>query len=353
MLQILAKAIILMLCFIATAAFNVNTLNFLFLLFAIAISAFNQYYNHKKLATTTMLSYIAISIISGSGLIFLPLLLFDLSFHFAVKKLFPLTILLLIIPHDYSYLNFLLAVLAMLLAYLINRNSLLAVENKTIQDDNYLQKSRLLLKNQTLQAQQNDALYMTKLSERNRIARDIHDNIGHSLSRALLQTGAIAAMNEDEKLQPAIDGLKITLTDSMNVIRNSIHDLKDDAIDLKSAIGALLEESKFVTNFKYDSDSNVENIVKNCFLIVLKEALTNVHKHSDATTVNVSLIEHPAMYQFLIHDNGRPTEKKTVDGIGITNIKERVVELSGYVNITTDDGYKIFITIPKKELENT
>ena len=354
MLKFLIKIILLSFIFAIIPLIDAIDFNLLSFLLAITISAVMQYYGKKELGILLTVSYTILASIIVGNLVFLPLILFDLFLHFTIDKraVFGIAASLALfssfIYPTQAFVFVLLGLFTVVLSYFMGKNQELMTLNKEIQDENQLQKSRLLLKHQTLQQQQTDAIHLTKLAERNRIARDIHDNIGHSLSRALLQTGAISALNKDENLQAAIDGLKVTLTDSMNVIRNSIHDLKDDAVDLKSTINALLDESKLKSHFRYDIESNVSNVVKNCLLIVLKEALTNTFKHSNATEITVSFVEHPAMYQFLIHDNGNNVMQTSGSGIGIANMKERVVELSGYINITNDDGYKIFITIPKK-----
>jgi len=234
-----------------------------------------------------------------------------------------------------------------ILGWFLHQNQELDATNKEIRDANTSQKLVLVNKNQKLLEQQNEMLHLTKLQERNRIARDIHDIIGHSLSRALLQTGALAAINQDPQLKPAIEELKVNLTDSMNQVRNSIHDLKDDSVDLKVAVTDILAASGFETSLNYDVGTPVPNMVKNCFLIVLKESVTNTRKHSDATKVTLTIAEHPAMYQFLLLDNGTTPPAATGHGIGLQNINERVAELGGYCRMNYQNGFRTFITIPK------
>ena len=68
----------------------------------------------------------------------------------------------------------------------------------------------------------------------NRIAREIHDNVGHMLTRALLQTGALAVCIKEESLKASVAALQETLDSAMTSIRSSVHKLHDDAIPLKS-----------------------------------------------------------------------------------------------------------------------
>ena len=88
------------------------------------------------------------------------------------------------------------------------------------------------------------------------------------------------------------------------------------------------------------------------FIAIVKEALNNVMKHSNATQVWVVVREHPGLYQLVIEDNGT-TEgvKKRAEygrGIGIRNMKERVDAFGGNLEIRTQKGWRIYITVPKK-----
>lgn len=72
------------------------------------------------------------------------------------------------------------------------------------------------------------------LRERNRIAREIHDNVGHMLSRSILQMGALITIHKEEPLHGQLAGVGETLNQAMNSIRESVHDLHDESIDLRA-----------------------------------------------------------------------------------------------------------------------
>lgn len=354
MLELSIKTLIILLAIVGTQAEFTHVIIFIFLLVVITITAINQYYRIKKLTLLLTILYTVLSLFLPQIRLFLPILFFDLASHYPLKYLFLTSSIFLVSTSEQlhaSFFLFLLSWVVLILAYLAAKVTELGLINTAIRDANVSQKKALTLKNQRLLDHQSDTLHMTRLQERNRIARDIHDTIGHSLSRALLQTGALGAMNQNETIQSMIDALKETLTNSMNAIRNSIHDLKDESVDLKSAMLQILNESGFITSFNYDVDYELPNEVKNCFLIVLKESITNTRKHSDATSLTVTVAEHPAIYQFLIADNGTKKPTNSGHGIGLQNIQERINELDGYCRINYQNGFKIFITIPKKEGE--
>jgi signal transduction histidine kinase len=86
--------------------------------------------------------------------------------------------------------------------------------------------------------------------------------------------------------------------------------------------------------------------IKYTMLYIIKEALSNVIKHSDASSVKISLKEHPALYQLIVKDNGSEKEMME-DGIGIKNMRQRVESLGGIANIGYSGGFTVFISIPK------
>lgn len=224
----------------------------------------------------------------------------------------------------------------------------------SLRDDSTEKEMLLREKKQRLLESQDDQIYIATLKERNRIAREIHDNVGHMLSRSILQVGALLAVSGEQALTPHLETLKNTLNLAMDNIRNSVHDLHDESIDLPHAIKEITDNFSFCpADLSCDISSHVPKNIKYCLLAIVKEALNNTMRHSNATHVSVTVNEHPAFYQLLIVDNGTgvssrntpDTEKRK--GIGITNMQERVNALHGILHISTSQGFRIFVSIPK------
>ena len=203
-------------------------------------------------------------------------------------------------------------------------------------------------KNKALRENQDYEIYTATLRERNRIAREIHDNVGHLLSRSILLSGAIQAINRDSNLQQPLRDLGESLNTAMTSIRSSVHDLHDEAVDLQTAAREITEQFTFCQlDFRYDMGRNIPREIKYCCLAILKEALNNVMKHSNATLVQVLMREQPGIYQLVIRDNGTAAEVRD-SGIGLTNMAQRVQELEGIFQIHRKKGFEIFVTIPRR-----
>ena len=151
-------------------------------------------------------------------------------------------------------------------------------------------------------------------------------------------------------MENLLEGLDVSLNSAMNSIRSSVHDLHDESMNLENTIKSIISDFKNCT-LEYDMSEIIPNNIKYCFAAITKEAIANIIKHSNATSVKITLREHPALYQLCIEDDGKgynPEEGDTT-GIGLKNMQERVQMLGGTFQIRGDNGFRIFITIPKKQ----
>ncbi len=221
-------------------------------------------------------------------------------------------------------------------------------------DDSIELEEMLKSKNKALLMEQDQQVHLATLAERNRIAREIHDNVGHLLSRGILLLGAIVTVNKDENIAPQLKMLSDTLDESMEKMRSSVHDLHDDSIDLKKNIDEILGELKnFTINTELDLDEALPTEVKLSIIGILKESVTNILKHSNGDSVAVILHQNNSFCTISITDNGALTpEQKTristegYDGIGLTNIKNRASSLGGEAYFYLNDGFTVFARLP-------
>jgi len=247
-------------------------------------------------------------------------------------------------------------VLAAVLCVRTERSLRLAQEVIHLKDSATELRLVMQKRQQDLLEKQDYEIHLATLQERNRIAREIHDNVGHMLSRSILQMGALQTIHKEEPLHGQLVAINDTLSQAMNNIRESVHDLHNESLDLHQAICEVTDEfkEKYEITLTYDMSAAIPRNVKYCFLAITKEALANVVRHSNATCVTLYFCEHPGFYQLLVEDNGtdiKVTEaqitKSQVAGIGLSNMRERVEALGGTIAFLTDKGFEIRISIPK------
>ena len=221
---------------------------------------------------------------------------------------------------------------------------------RNLRDEVTEKNMQLKSTNEAIARAQDSEIHIATLKERNRIAREIHDNVGHMLTRSLLQAGALIVINKDEDMKEPLESLKNTLDTAMTSIRSSVHDLYDDSIDLEKSIKDSIRtvDERFEVKLDMDTDSDMPGRIKLCILGVIKESLSNAVKHSNGDKILISVQEHPAFYRLLLQDNGSCT-KISQTGIGLENMQERARSAGGVINFTpSPEGFRIFMTIPKK-----
>lgn len=213
-------------------------------------------------------------------------------------------------------------------------------------------------RNQSLLEKQNSEICTATLRERNRIAREIHDNVGHMLTRSILMVGALKTVHKEDSLAGPLEQLQVTLDEAMDSIRKSVHDLHDSTVDLQEALRNLIRDYTFCpVTLTYDISSELSREMKYSMISIAKEALVNTARHSNATSAGIMAVEHPGFYQFILRDNGSPPPDRVEpstsglphsSGIGLTNIQSRVDALGGTLSIGRRQGFSIYITFPKE-----
>ena len=206
-------------------------------------------------------------------------------------------------------------------------------------------------KNKELLEKQDYEIQVATLNERNRIAREIHDSVGHLLSRSILQLGALKAVHRQEpELNAQLDTLKSTLSQAMDSIRESVHDLHEESIDLRSQLETLCRGFTFCPiSLQYDCGAMPLEL-KYCLIAIVREALSNIMRHYNATAAQVSAVEFPGFYQMIVQDNGIRQAAGDRAGIGLRNMEERLAAFHGNLTVSRKNGFRLFITIPKEDV---
>ena len=326
-------------------------------LISVIFSALLTYLEGKKACVFLTASFLILSIFLPPLVLFLPAILYDTLFSsyrfLSFFAIVPLVLFFRSTSLTAVIFTVILLVLGLWLCYRTDTLEKSKAERNTLRDNAKELSMKLKHQNDELLQQQDISINVATLNERNRIAREIHDSVGHLLSSSLLQVGALLAVSKDESIRSSLTALKETLNKAMNGIRTSVHDLFDESIDLYGQLRELTKDFSFCNlDFHYELDTDPGRKLKYAILAIVKEALTNVIRHSNATHAAVLLHEHPAFYQLIISDNGTVKSYDSGNGIGLQNIRDRVNSFHGVTNITAKNGFRIFITIPKREAES-
>lgn len=225
-----------------------------------------------------------------------------------------------------------------------------------------LQERALALeaRNRDLADRQDYEVELATLAERARIAREIHDNVGHQLTRASLQTEALRVVHANEPGVAAdFADVKRTVDEALQLVRASVHALNDNATNLSVQLERIVEGARSDSGPQIELEVLAEHApanVANCFAAVLREALSNAIRHAHAKTITARCMEHPSFYQLIVTDDGAnatPASSSNVaEGMGLASMRERVEALGGTFTAgprAGTGGWRVFVTVPKPQ----
>lgn len=225
-----------------------------------------------------------------------------------------------------------------------------------------LQERALALeaRNRDLADRQDYEVELATLAERARIAREIHDNVGHQLTRASLQTEALRVVHANEpRIAADFADVKRTVDEALQLVRASVHALNDNAVDLSVQLECIVEGARSDGGPQVELEVLAEHApanVANCFAAVLREALSNAMRHAHAKTITVRCMEHPSFYQLIVTDDGAGGVQASgcgaAEGMGLGSMRERVEALGGTFTAgprAGAGGWRVFATVPKQQ----
>lgn len=195
-----------------------------------------------------------------------------------------------------------------------------------------------------------EAAHVAEVRERNRIAREIHDNVGHSIAGILLQLQASYKLfdRDEDKSRELLNKSIGELSSSLTLLRDTVHNIKPNESLGIEYIKRIIDNFNFCSvDFQYTGDFNTLSASQLEMLHTnIKEALTNTSKHSNATRVEISIDMNDKFIRLYIKDNGTGCEN-IKEGLGLSGMKERIRNIGGSISISSDRGFIIVCVIPK------
>ncbi len=187
--------------------------------------------------------------------------------------------------------------------------------------------------------------------ERNRIARNLHDSLGHALSALNMQLQAAVELwkhnRNSERVEPFLEEAQRLGINVMREVRHSVNVLRDEdhsAHSLPDAVSELVQDFQdgtgISTTLTIQVDVPISNSVSYTLYRVVQEALTNIYKHAQARTVEVELNGHSDAVQLRVADDGCGFchHRSPKSGFGLKGMQERVAALGGTLEIATEPG---------------
>ncbi len=190
--------------------------------------------------------------------------------------------------------------------------------------------------------------------ERNRIARDIHDNAGHSITAVIMQTEAAKLLIDvnPEEAKAKVISANIQAKNALDQMRESVHLLagRDSSCSLKEELEEILAQTMDGTGVKIRcalDDVQLAGVKRRFIANSLKECLANGMRHGGASAFYVELSSEAGVLCLTVSDNGCGLPDNFKEGFGLRGIREKAVNFGGGIVYESEsgDGCEIKITI--------
>lgn len=196
---------------------------------------------------------------------------------------------------------------------------------------------------------------MSALEERQRIAKEIHDTAGHSITTVIMQTEAakLIVENNPKEAKSKIVAANLQAKHALDELRDSVHLLSGQKENqtLKDALESIVHESTDGTGITIRSEIDELDVssAKQRFLCnSLKEGISNGLRHGGATAFWFELKLENDKIKFLLSDNGKGVKAgEWQTGFGLSSMQNRAKSLGGDVSFATEEGFELTIVLPK------
>jgi signal transduction histidine kinase len=259
--------------------------------------------------------------------------------------------ILLLITHGLDAINSILFIIFMIV-FITNQGQ----ENERI-------SSELLMINQVNTSLKEYAKISEKMgedNERKRLAREIHDTLGHALTGVAAGVDACIAMIDisPEETKKQLFVISKVVRQGISDVRNSLNKLRPGALEehtFKESIVKLINEFKDVSSIDIDLVYEVdkidfENTKEDVLFRIIQESMTNALRHGHATYINIHIYIKDNDFIIEIKDNGEGCKDIQL-GYGLKHMQERVSFFDGHVEFNGDNGFYTYISIPIKRGE--
>jgi signal transduction histidine kinase len=231
-------------------------------------------------------------------------------------------------------------------------------ENAAIESDRLLHE--LQQAHQQLQIYAAQAEELAVAEERNRLAREVHDTLGHRLTVAAVQLEGAErlAHKNPEKTATIVATVRNQVLEGLQELRGTIATLRtplEEDLTLPNALTRLVRNFQAATNI--DVKLNIPDVLppipvshRHALYRTAQEALTNVQRHAQAKQVTIALIIDNQYANLTIEDDGKGIEKDAQPwGFGLRGMAERAEQLSGLVQISKINsvgGSRVHMQLP-------
>lgn len=223
------------------------------------------------------------------------------------------------------------------------------------------QLSQLTKANSELQNYANLSEKIAENRERKRIARDIHDTVGHALTGISAGIDAVAILIDvnPEAAKKQMQKISAAAKQGLKDVRKVLNQMRPGALKnytLQASLTKMLKEYSDLSHVKIDFNYDWGKVTfakttENVIFRIIEETVTNSLRHGHASQIDINCEIIPHYYRMILHNNGKSIGH-IKPGFGLTQMKERVAIIDGQIKFDGHDGFTTTVLIPRGESES-
>ncbi len=202
-----------------------------------------------------------------------------------------------------------------------------------------------------LRRTQDEVERLAKLAERERIARDLHDLLGHTLTVITRKAELARRLADKDPARAAVEigEVEQVAREALKEVRSAVSGFRQTDLSTELAQARVALQSALI-HFQSEVDAiDLDPATEQVLALALREATTNVLRHSQADSCRVRLENLDDRVRLTVRDNGKgatESDEEGREGMGLTGMRERVTALGGDFKVDSQGGISVTITLP-------
>lgn len=310
--------------------------------------------------------YIIMNVVTGNGLFVAPAMLAGfLTSRRNIKWTLPAFAMLLPATQYWAfenYLDFIFSIVDPILFYWIgySLNYILQsnLKNRRLLVENRKQYELIQEQNKALEQYAKQIEHLTLIEERNRLAHELHDTIGHRFTSVIMGMDAVSYLIDSSpaEAQEKLTVLREVTRKGLDEIRTNIHQIAPSEMDtllsyeLNKIAFDFASHTGTEIDFQIEGDELPVNYsIRMAFIRCLQEALTNAKRHGFASLITITLVFETDELILYVENNGAKMEEFNV-GFGLRGMSERIERLQGKIEIVNgeNNGIVLICRVPNR-----
>ncbi len=192
------------------------------------------------------------------------------------------------------------------------------------------------------------------LAERERIAHDLHDLLGHTLTMVALKADLAGKLmaRDPQRAKEEVNEVAQAARDALKDIRSAVYDMTATTVETEIALARTALDAAGVELEVVNNLPDITPPMGKALGLTIREATTNIVRHSKADSARIAISQHEDRLRLEVADNGIADERAINEGSGLAGLRKRISALGGETEINRQHGMQILVSLPLAGIAN-